>query len=1100
MSIISILSWVLAASVRASLLVLVILLLQRLLRSRLSAKWKYALWTPVLPAILIPAQPLLPYWEWPIANESQTTSRVDTAPMVAAKSSPEIDLGSEQKSMPPDTNLAAVQPVASEGDIASLTPANPAAKAPAGGDAEIAFRKVGEAELSGSMASSQQTWDWWTILAAGWLLGAVCLGVVVWGSYASTLRRIRRRAISVDEVDLARVRSLANEIGLHGPPQVWLSPEVKAPAVCGLLRPMLLLNESFFQMLSREEADFVLRHELMHIRRRDILLNTMLFGMLSLHWFNPLLWYAFFRAGADREAACDEDVLHAESHARRVAYGKTLLRMEAELPQSGLCLGFVGMVQKGKRIRERIQFISNPKRMRLSVKSLALLCICVTAILGIAKSAEPQPKPQTKSKPQTLPSTLTKKERRSNEDEKTPQANATNAEIVSISTVGPRAEFQTDTDIVRYKGHFYIVFAKPTGERQNAIHILQSVDGRDWKLATKLRSEIEERRPDVTHSTHYSGRPVWFSTMPSGRLCVTGRASEKTIVWSTDNGADWREELDIKLSRSYSRVHWQDDRAYCVSDETSSCGEKFELFRLESAGEGSAPKTVYELSHNSHTLTGPRESQLAFAADQAFCMLSFKTYNFHKVRRWLIPSGKYATGRIGVSKAPYTEWAWTPTNLNFGHPNLLVLNDASIVSSVFVDGDEAHSALCQIDPSTGQLTELLRFPTGGIRQPVGMAEHDGHIWASFYDRPREEEKPVMLKVAKIKLANQSPTAFSQQPISKGEWTYKNGKPESVTFVYGTALTAKEIDQLSTCKSVTQVVMGYAGVNSEYVVIEGDLLKLGRLKNLKDVHLNKDGINDDDLKFVALLPKIHTLEFNADNGYDNAPICTDRCADHLSSAKTLRSLVIHDGQFTDKFVAKITEGLSNLEVLSLNSAELTDESLRLIADRCKKLKSLSIASDHFTVEGLKHLDKLKGLEVRAVSSPALSKRNDPKEILKLLGTWEYVSATYEGKPSEFGEDETITLTEDSWTLRRNGKLISRSTWEIDSTRSPKWLTQFTRGGKINFLDRWVYKFDGEQLVLCKSSWMDERRPKEFTSRKGDKQYLVILRRRDFGETD
>ena len=559
---------------------------------------------------------------------------------------------------------------------------------------------------------------------------------------------------------------------------------------------MLLLNESFFQMLSREEADFVLRHELMHIRRGDVLLNTMLFGLLSLHWFNPLLWYAFFRAAADREAACDEDVLHAESPARRVAYGKTLLRIEAELPRSGLCLGFVGMVQKGKRIRERIQFISNPKRMRLSVKSLALLCICVTAILGIAKSAEPQPKPQTQSKPQTLPSTLTKEERRSNEDEKTPQANATNAEIVSISTVGPRAELQTDTDIVRYKGHFYIAFAKPTGERQNAIHILQSVDGRDWKLAATLRSEIEERRPDVTHSTHYSGRPVWFSTMPSGRLCVTGRASEKTFVWSTDDGADWREELDIKLSRSYSRVHWQNDRAYCVSDESSSCGEKFEFFRLESAGEGSAPKTVYELSHNSHTLTGPRESQLVVTKDRAFCLLSFKTYDFDKVRRWLIPSGKYATGRIGVSKAPYTEWTWTPTNLNFGHPNLLVLNDASIVSSVFVDGDEAHSALCQIDPSTGQLTELLRFPTGGIRQPVGMAEHDGHIWASFYDGPREGEKPVMLKVAKIKLANQSQTAFSEQPISKGEWTYKNGKPESVTFVYGTELTAKEIDQLS----------------------------------------------------------------------------------------------------------------------------------------------------------------------------------------------------------------------------------------------------------------------------------------------------------------
>ena len=345
------------------------------------------------------------------------------------------------------------------------------------------------------------------------------------------------------------------------------------------------------------------------------------------------------------------------------------------------------------------------------------------------------------------------------------------------------------------------------------------------------------------------------------------------------------------------------------------------------------------------------------------------------------------------------------------------------------------------------------------------------------------------------LLSDSLHAQQPDPISKGVWTYKNELPESVTFIYGTALTAKEIDQLSRCTSLSRIVMGYAGVDSEFVEVEGDLLKLGRLKNLEEVHLNKDGINDDDLKFIALLPKLHTLEFNADNGYDNAPICTDRCADHLRSAKTLRSLVIHDGRFTDKFVAKITEGLSNLEVLSLNSAELTDESLRLLSERCKKLKSLSIASDHFTAEGLKHLDKLKDLKKRAVSSPALRKIADPKEILKLLGTWEYVSVTNEGKASPIGQSETITLTEDSWTHRRNGNVISNSTWEIDSTRAPRWLTEVIKGGKISFVNRWVYKFEEERLVLCKSSWMDERRPKEFISRKGDKQYLIVLRRVD-----
>ena len=97
--------------------------------------------------------------------------------------------------------------------------------------------------------------------------------------------------------------------------------------------------------------------------------------------------------------------------------------------------------------------------------------------------------------------------------------------------------------------------------------------------------------------------------------------------------------------------------------------------------------------------------------------------------------------------------------------------------------------------------------------------------------------PAML-LAMVAIAGQSKMAFSQQPISKGSWTFKNDKLDSVTFDYGTELTAEEIDQISSHTSLTRMVMGYAGVDSEYVEIEGDLLKLGRLKNLQEVHLCK----------------------------------------------------------------------------------------------------------------------------------------------------------------------------------------------------------------------------------------------------------------------
>ena len=145
-----------------------------------------------------------------------------------------------------------------------------------------------------------------------------------------------------------------------------------------------------------------------------------------------------------------------------------------------------------------------------------------------------------------------------------------------------------------------------------------------------------------------------------------------------------------------------------------------------------------------------------------------------------------------------------------------------------------------------------------------------------------------------------------------------------------------------------------------------------MKTLEVLRICKDGIHDDDLRFIAKLPSLHTLEFNADNGYEGAPICTDKCAEYLCQAKQLRHVVIHDGQFTDQFVAAMVRGLPKLETLQLNSQEFTNESLRLIAKHGNNLQELRITSDQFTAEAVKSLDALSNLKVVSVQSRALKR--------------------------------------------------------------------------------------------------------------------------------
>ncbi|MFT5107177.1 MAG: beta-lactamase regulating signal transducer with metallopeptidase domain [Pseudoalteromonas tetraodonis] len=347
----TLLDWVAAGSLRASVLVLAVLAVQWVAKNRLPSRWRYALWLPVLAALLLPSLPVLPSWmKW----------SPQRAPVEIAARPSEVESG---KTLAMATDFA---PVAA--DKRHALPAAPlAASQPL-------------------TAGESPYWHSW--ITAAWLLGATAVCVCVITSFMFTFRRVRRTALPVDEETLSRIAETARSIGLRRMPRVLKSPAVASPAVCGLRWSTLLLNEGFPESLSGEESDMILRHELMHIRRGDLMMNALLCGLLALHWFNPLLWFAFFRVRTDREAACDAQVLDGATAPRRAAYAQTLLKMETAFPPSGMCLGFVGILQRQSALRERIQaIVSQPQSSRFA-KAATALCIGLLIAAGVVKADE----------------------------------------------------------------------------------------------------------------------------------------------------------------------------------------------------------------------------------------------------------------------------------------------------------------------------------------------------------------------------------------------------------------------------------------------------------------------------------------------------------------------------------------------------------------------------------------------------------------------------------------------------------------------------------------------------------------------------------------
>lgn len=177
-------------------------------------------------------------------------------------------------------------------------------------------------------------------------------------------------------------------------PRVLIASAVSSPAVTGLLRPTLLLPADFDREFTPAEARLVLKHELMHLKRGDLPLNAIMCVLMALHWFNPLLWIAFFKIRADREAACDAQVLSDATKDHRAEYGHALLKVETAFCPHGFSLGFVGIFQRGSALRSRIQSIASHRAPHPSMKTLVTICIVLMTFLGSTRAQQSKPDAQ----------------------------------------------------------------------------------------------------------------------------------------------------------------------------------------------------------------------------------------------------------------------------------------------------------------------------------------------------------------------------------------------------------------------------------------------------------------------------------------------------------------------------------------------------------------------------------------------------------------------------------------------------------------------------------------------------------------------------------
>ena len=189
-------------------------------------------------------------------------------------------------------------------------------------------------------------------LFCGWVFGMTAMLLYAVVSY---LRLKRRTAVTVPWAE-----------------GVLMCDEIDAPFILGVFRPRIYLPSR----MTEPQLSRVLAHEKAHLKRHDHWWKPLGFLLLSVYWFNPLVWIAYILLCRDIEMACDERVVRDMGTAERADYAQALLdcsRSRRVIAACPLAFGEVG-------VKERIKGVLNYKKPAFWIILIAIIACIVLAV------------------------------------------------------------------------------------------------------------------------------------------------------------------------------------------------------------------------------------------------------------------------------------------------------------------------------------------------------------------------------------------------------------------------------------------------------------------------------------------------------------------------------------------------------------------------------------------------------------------------------------------------------------------------------------------------------------------------------------------------
>lgn len=383
-----------------SVIFFLLLILKKIFRKALSPKWHYYIWILLLIRLLVPFEP-----ESPLSIYNVITSAVEKINLPIGEMFTRM-----QTSLP---GTAIQDEITVNTQLSHNQTQYENGKNPSG-------NTIPYADIDDNGVYHSESGFILRIASICWLGGIILLTVyIIYINSAFTIN-VRRNYTPLNDIRIEGIlKSCRTILGIQRELPVLTSKKMRTPSLYGLINPCILVSEYYMKQLSDDEIRYIFLHELSHYKRKDIAVNWLLTSLQIIYFFNPLIWYAFYKIHEDCEIACDAEALKYLEVEEYQPYGNTIIKLIRLFSESHFIPTTAGISKNKSGYKRRIIMITKFKKSNWTGTVLAVFIIIVAAIVGLTgcttiketqqgrtsseTSQESTPTPDTSTEPSPSP-------------------------------------------------------------------------------------------------------------------------------------------------------------------------------------------------------------------------------------------------------------------------------------------------------------------------------------------------------------------------------------------------------------------------------------------------------------------------------------------------------------------------------------------------------------------------------------------------------------------------------------------------------------------------------------------------------------------------